>query len=52
MRSVDVIYPMVISVDVSVKLPKSVIDFLFSGFCIIRQAPVAIRRSLAFRVEL
>jgi hypothetical protein len=39
-RSVDVIYPTGIIVYVSVKLPKSVSNCLFSGFHIIGWAPV------------
>ena len=39
-RSVDVMYPTVIIDDVSVKLPKSVSNFSFSGFRIIGRAPV------------
>ena len=38
--SVNVIYPTVISDDVSVKLPKSVSIFLFSGLRIIGRGPV------------
>jgi hypothetical protein len=38
--SVDVIYPTGTSVDVSVKPPKSVSDFFFSGFRVIGRASV------------
>jgi hypothetical protein len=41
-RSVHVIYPSVIIVDVGVKRPKSVSIFLFLGFHIIGRAPVVI----------
>jgi hypothetical protein len=41
-QSVDVIYPTGIMVNVGVKLPKRVSDFLFSGFGITRRAPVVI----------
>jgi hypothetical protein len=34
-RSIDLMFPMVIIVNVSVKLPKCVSNLLFSGFCII-----------------
>jgi hypothetical protein len=34
-RGIDIVYSAGIIVDVSVKLPKSVSDFLFSGFRII-----------------
>jgi hypothetical protein len=37
---VDIIHPTVIIDDVSVKLPKSVSDFLFSGLNIIGRLPV------------
>jgi hypothetical protein len=40
--SVDVIYPTVNTDDVSVKLSKSVSNFLFTGFGIIGRAPVAV----------
>jgi hypothetical protein len=39
-KNVHVIYPTGIIVDIGVKLPKSVSDFLFSGFRIIGRAPV------------
>jgi hypothetical protein len=39
-KSVEFISPTVIIDDISVKLPKSVSDFLFSGIRIIRRAPV------------
>jgi hypothetical protein len=45
-RSVDVIYPTVIIDDVSVKLLKSVNNFLFSGFRVIGRALVGrVRRT-------
>jgi hypothetical protein len=39
-RSVDVIFPVVIIVVVSEKLPESVSNFLFSGSRIVGRAPV------------
>jgi hypothetical protein len=39
-KNVDVIYPTGSIVDVSVQFPKQVNNFLFSGFRIIRRAPV------------
>jgi hypothetical protein len=38
MRSGDLIYLTVIIIDVTVKLPKTVSNFLFAGFRILRQA--------------
>jgi len=42
----DVVYPTVIAVDVSVKLPERVSNILISGFRIIERAPVAVARNI------
>jgi hypothetical protein len=39
-KSIEAIYPTVIIDYVSVKLPESVSNFLFSGFSIVGQTPV------------